>query len=274
MKINTLKNTVLALALAAFAGTSAQGATLSYTQGDLLMGFYATAGTGQTTNYVLNLGNFATYRDNSPGNSFNLSLGNVGADLTAIFGSGWDVRSDLFWGVFGHSGTTTGVDPANTLYAGQDAALGTGYTRAVSSQQGATINGNLNNIVGEYNGANSTANSNVGQSQDTTLFNNEWVTQANQNINGAFGRYDITEFNAVIGQDLNLYRMLRTTVADPDNGNATLGQGSLQGTFSISSGGVVSFSTIPEPSTYALIGLGLGGLTLLRRYKNKKTVKA
>ena len=112
-----LKNKTLAwlLALGAAAAlpmSSAQAASAA--NGDILVGFRATGGTGSTKNLVVNIG-AATALESATGT---VNLGNINADLTATYGSGWATRNNLFWGAVGTVGSFNpiGTNPAKTVY--------------------------------------------------------------------------------------------------------------------------------------------------------------
>src|SRR4051812_39247272 len=118
MKIPHLLSITLALVFAAvFALPSAQAQTpVTYTAGDLLLGFRASGGAGALQSYEVNLGQASIYRDAS--GAFTVSnLGNISADLVLLFGPNWFDRSDVFWSVSGTPGpTAAGGDSARTLY--------------------------------------------------------------------------------------------------------------------------------------------------------------
>src|SRR4051812_16953943 len=89
------------LASLIFAAPAAR-ATLPYNNGDLILGFRATGGTGATTNYEINLGNATLYTTAS--GTVTPTLGNLKADLDTIYGqgaTGWSTRGDVLWSVSG-----------------------------------------------------------------------------------------------------------------------------------------------------------------------------
>lgn len=126
----------------------ARGATVA--NGDILLGFRATDGTGSTKNLVVNLGSAATIE---AANS-NLNLGNLGPDLVATYGAAWNSRANLFWGAAGTTGSfqAIGAIPAKTIYG--SSALLTPWTRKNDSTQAAATN-KLVAAMTAFNGASS-----------------------------------------------------------------------------------------------------------------------
>lgn len=121
--------TFVALCTAVAATLSISRAELfTYTDGNLILGFQATAGTGSTKNVFFNLGSATGFRDN--GNQG--VLGNIGATLATVYGSDWYTRTDLYFGVianlnqqpnsgFGSRNPVNG-DPSRTFYISAAAA--------------------------------------------------------------------------------------------------------------------------------------------------------
>src|SRR5215207_6853970 len=103
------------LALAAPAGHSA----LNYTDGDLLLAFRASGGTGSASNYVVNLGTAVAFTNLAPGAVLQLDteLGNIKADLDALYGATWQTRADFFWSVSGVQKTAGDGFAINTMFA-------------------------------------------------------------------------------------------------------------------------------------------------------------
>ena len=137
----------LILAAAAMAcATQAASAAFTFNNGDLILGFQATSGTGSTQNVFFNLGSPIAYRNgtNPSGN-----IGNINTTMESVFGGGWYNRTDLYFGVVanlngnantgaGNRGVING-DPSRTFYlstAADSAGSGSLYAAgAYSSTQ-------------------------------------------------------------------------------------------------------------------------------------------
>jgi len=167
-----LKNKTLALLLALGAAAtlpvpSAQAA--SAVNGDILVGFRATSGTGSTKNLVVNLG-AATALESA---TAAVDLGNINADLTATYGSGWAARTNLFWGAVGATGSfdAIGTNPARTVYgsrAGYQAWL-----RANSASQAAVTN-KVVALMTAFNGASTAGVTHSNAVVQTASTSNSW----------------------------------------------------------------------------------------------------
>lgn len=138
----------LLLIVTAFAGciSSALGAPFAFTNGNLILGFQATGGTGSGRNVFVNLGSGTGFRDN--GNRG--ALGNIGTTLASVYGADWYTREDLYFGVIGNlnSNPNTGIgsaaavngDPSRTFYLSTAAASpGTGQLIPAGSYPGSSL---------------------------------------------------------------------------------------------------------------------------------------
>ncbi len=131
MKINSK---ILRSTLAALIGSCSTvlAAPFAFTNGDLILGFQAKTGTGANQNVFVNLGPATSLRDN--GNQG--TLANIGTTLTAVYGSDWYTREDVWFGVIGNLNGGTGVftpapvngDPGNTFYVSTATATIAGGT--------------------------------------------------------------------------------------------------------------------------------------------------
>ena len=89
------------------------------------------------------------------------------------------------------------------------------------------------------------------------------------------GGTEVSNAQGIDNTGLDLYWITNTNTGALDNGAAvtsTVGEGIYQGSFQISSAGVVSFNVtaVPEPSRALLAGLGLAGIAFRRRRSAKK----
>jgi hypothetical protein len=253
--------TFLPILLAATLVASAH-ATPTYNKGDLFLGFWSTT---SNTSYLVDLGNAGTFRDFS--GTETLSLGDIGTDLTAIYGSGWKTDSGVFWGVFGGTyNTVVNGDPLDTLYASMpESPIGIqaqGFQDKSSGGQ-QTPASKINSMGNTYAGLNVTDSSNSPVA----------VIEAN-GTSGSFGGYvsnggaaNFTYFNSAMGNfasgtagtALDLFRMQTSTLG------SDAPYGTYEGTFTISDSAVVTFSSVPEPSTVACLTFGGAFLLLLAR---------
>ncbi len=269
-----MKKTLLSLIAAGGIAASAAAATISgSTSGDLIVGFYTTSGTGNGTSLMIDVGSFTQFL---AGDSSTFSIGSVSvADLASTYSGGsptnWYDRTDLSWGVIGavkntQTGTVSGSTNSYGTAAGKDTLFATaqnGANNAASQSLGA------NAIQGLYtflNGKTSTTNSNtafVSASSSTT--SGSWAQVKDVAVNLDFkyfadnsvGVFTMPGASGTVTQDL--YETVATDVSGTTGGVYKLG------TLTLSSTGL-SFTAIPEPSTYAAIfGVLMLGFAAYRR---------
>ncbi len=257
----------------------AQAEAFNFSNGDLILAFQATSGTGSTQNLFFNLGSTTDIRDSG---GYIGSLGNLNTDLTTVFGADWFTRDDIWFGAFGNLNyqATSGIgskapvdgDPSRTVYVSRattginNSMAWTGY---VSSGLGtASINfsgleGNLTSLTATASGA-----AILDQTANPVEWNNSW-TNWNPTPGAAFGIFS-GGIQTSFGQSgsevyLDIQRILATTTGA--NPTGPVGTGEWMTTVKISSNGDISL--VPEPSSMALLGVaGLFAL-LRRRQKNK-----
>jgi autotransporter-associated beta strand protein len=106
-----MKKTIFA-AMIAIAGTtaiktaSAQAQSpLSYSAGNIFLGFRASGGQGAANSFLFNLGNFSSLNIVGPGAPAQQVV-DLGSELTTVFGDDWYTRSQVTWGIFGMTPTT------------------------------------------------------------------------------------------------------------------------------------------------------------------------
>lgn len=254
MKIKHIITTA-ALAIAAIAAPVAHAA-FSYVSGDLFLGFRQIG--NNTSDFLVNIGNGQTYRQaNDPLSPITLTLSNLSSTLDTIFNTtsgGWATNSNVRWGIFG----TTQNDAS-----GPDATARTLY---VSEPVGSAAPLNGSSAAQNVPASNMIAVKNYYQSlTESAVVNGSVGTPANANsfttrTSGTpFAFSNISPVIAPITTNLELFRL-------PTNVN---GPTTDEGTFSIS-GNTLTFTPVPEPSTYAFMFLGTVGFAYIAvRYFRK-----
>jgi hypothetical protein len=232
----------------AFTGSSAK-ATLTYTYGDLFLGFRDSSGTA-SQDYLVDIGQASQFTPS--GSSFTVVSG-LGADLATAFGSDWATNGNIHWSIYGttYDGTNSPVLYATnqepTVGTQSDAWLG----RSVSAQK-TTINGAFNTATLYYtdNGT-ATANEPKGTFQTasaTGSYNSFFQYPSGKDFN-VWTTIEGDFTNGTSGSVLDLYKI------DPVNGVAS----TYEGSFSLSSSGTLSYSptvaAVPEPSVVGLLGV-------------------
>ena len=228
----------------------AQAATSA--AGDLFLGVHATGGTGATQDYVVNIGPASQFLTGSA----TLTVKNINADLTLLYGGSWATRTDLFWGIVGSTGSFApiGDEPAKTLFATR-ARTGVGlpnlpWQRQSESSQGAATN-KINSLASAFNTSGSVGLTTANAVVRLTTSTNSWAsyqkggTIANSGpapgVSFAFFNPSIEGYPATNGLQpdatLDLFRMRPATATVPPGTN-----GDRLGSFALSGAGVVTFT--------------------------------
>ena len=253
----SLKTALLTVAAAALAPIANAA---EFANGDLLLGFRANGGAGATSTYVYNLGPATTYRD--AGGNITLP-DNIGTDLASIFGADWHSRADLHWGIVGVRssspfGPVVNGDPVRTIYASKaEPSFGTQSEPWVISGQ--TDRGSAANSIATFQnafaGATATGNSGNRGAIIPTSQPNDWTEFNPPQENVSFEAFNPTvEATFANGADknaLDLFRILNTSEGASPGG--TVGQGTYEGSFSISRNGAITFSVTPPTPQPALL---------------------
>src|SRR4051812_27356617 len=87
-------------AMAAFVCAVPTSAEAAYADGDVFLCFRATAGTGASTDYLVDIGP-ATQFTTATGRIHVDLGGDILADLTTTYGTNWNSRPDVRWSVVG-----------------------------------------------------------------------------------------------------------------------------------------------------------------------------
>jgi len=284
-----IKNKLRVLALAAgslaitMAGASA--ANSFYTPGDLVLFFQQEGGTN--TVYA-NLGNTATaFRGAGTGAADGVNQINfldINSTLVSAFGSGWATDTTLYAGlagVWGTSSSSTGLqngDPHRTLYVSAarnsvgtiGSADSTGWDLSLAGDtkmsDGATGMATQNNAFeNNYDAAQTVSPTGTSQIDAQNPFAGPGIqgNAFNNTFGGGVQQVGSASTIGTIGTGtgtaefaLDLWRIqAKNAVAGQVGFGEALRVGTYEGTVSVNTSGQVSFTAVPEPSTYALMGL-------------------
>ena len=260
----------ITLAAAAVMLAVPASAAITYNDGDIVLAVRATGGVGSTQTYLVDIGNVSQFTSSASISNINTlnSLGNIATDLENTFGTAagsttdWTNRSDLSWSLFGKNSNS----PASVWASAAETTVGTAPSawNALSGTARNSTKSSIASVTATFATATSTGNSagylqtnannsssyNYEVTNGATAFGtlSQWTTSK---LEGNFG-------NGTAGTALDLFAF--TNNSTPTD----------LGAFSISSGGVLSFtgasaSAAPEPSR-ALLGMaGMAAVFLRRR---------
>ena len=264
MNLFKLKASLLLLLGGLMTATTSQAA-LTYTAGDIFLGFRSTD-TNVTQSYLVNIGPGSTYRDATA--SFSVAVGNIASDLSTVFGSGWATDPKVYWGVVGtnstlSSGTVDG-DPSRTLYSslGSDGTIPmadlVGFSRQSSSTQGLPAVKIMNMKDNWLTYAASATANNAAITNAADSFSYTSYAGASQpfsyfasNMEGNFG-------SGATGTSLDLFRTAPRVGTTP-------ALGSYEGTFTITDTGALTFNIAGVPEPTGVVCLSLTGLAFAAR---------
>ncbi len=286
--ISSLPATI-AIAAALVFGAFSSSAAVTYSVGDLLLGFHTDAGVGSGTSFVFNLGSAASYKT-TPGAV--PVVNDLSAVLTSTYGNDWFSRTDLYWGIAGvrdasAAGSTRVIDGdaratnyisraasapgASAAWSLASGSMVISSAVSIATMQGAT--GPDLALVGGFEGATEAAGTSgrgVLQHEGTTL--NSW-DEFNPVNGNAFGNIFTGGIQGPLGTGstayLDLYRVVgrsasTATPTDP------VGQGRYITTFALNSQGLIATTPVPEAGAGLAAALVGCGAILRRRRKGKK----
>ena len=251
--MKTVKKALLStvIALVAFSAIpTSHAAPVTWVTGDVILGFEDAA---HSKNYLYDLGAGSTFASSVFAGTF--SSVNLNADLANVFGGDWatNASTGVSYGVFG-------LPSSKAIVYG---SVATGNTAPVLKASGA-----LSTTLSHYNALG------LGYNTDLTIPAQTWTLGVSQIVGTApdtgfatwsgnspsvqpFATYNVSFENLVSGK-IDVY--------------GTTGiLSTLEGTMQISQAGVFGVvAAVPEPSTYALCGLGAIAMIVAYRRKSKK----
>ena len=283
--MNTKSMTVAAL----LAGALAVSAHASPGPGDLVLGFQATGGTGATTNLEVDLGTIADYSATLAPGTYNIA--NLNTDLTSTYGT-WTSDANLSFAVVGSNnfggGNNAGF-PHRSIWASAYPYPATPYVDIASSGN-SSANGTITPLysafgsgtaLGDIDGSMVSLGSNTATLAAMTIGTGTAGSFTNQsNANSALGNFNVP--NALSSQLFEAANIGTSGAATEEifyyngsdlvGGNNTTdiqGGNGLTSYFTLNGNGELTFTVVPEPSTYAaLIGIAALGYALLRRRRS------
>ncbi len=269
----------LALAALLFSSTGLTSGQ-AIQNGDLIMGFRASARTGTDTNVFFNLGDPTTYRDGSNPTT----LGNIGSVLSTVFGDDWYTRQDLHFGAVANLsdklpqgapglGLPAPVkgDPSRTVYASRatttagQAPLFTGFDYQNLSEPTRDIS-SLESIFADLGAPTAEGAIILEAAVHEVAWRNSWTKHATNNSGYSFTAFPSVEQS--FGQPggtarIDIQRII--SIANGANPTGPVGSGQYVATISINSSGVITASKTTPPSggtfsTWATTNNVTGGL--------------
>jgi hypothetical protein len=195
-------------------------------------------------------------------------------DLVDTFGANWYTSTNLFWGAVSTTGrdvgTADGHAPVGTLWATAPANSFVFNQGSVFAQKAASPN--IEAVIavgaaGSLDGATSTTNSAYAAVIPGALAGS-WTAQDQKTLGTSFGYFNPTVDNTA---NIPLNGQVASDLYELQPTNAPNVAGTLLGELVLTQNGL-SFDVVPEPSTWVLVGFGLGASVMLRR--QRRTVRA
>jgi hypothetical protein len=244
-----------AAALFAVAAFTVRGAA-NY---DLVLGFDSSNST-ETTNFLIDIGQVADYA--APGT---YNLGNYSSSLTSLYGSDWYSANQVKWAAFGETKNTQGGSLYITSqWTSTTGTLGVDNSADYSATlKGSTVNGALGKVSQVYSSGVAGTSAEIGTLEIAKSSQNSFTTNAPFAMTATLVNNTLNS-DTINGASFSASDLYLVT----NNGTASAVSYSLLGTFAVYGNGDITFTVIPEPSTYAVIlgALTIGFVALRRRF--------
>ena len=239
----------------------------------VVLGFRASLGTGAAKNLIVSLGSVDQLLGvNGSGAAYRAEF-NLSSALSATFGSDWS-RSTVLWGAFGSQNNPGNIYDNNSVIASAYAESLTEEQAGVNQDAAFAISGIQGNLAVSaiFGSGLSTGFANATAGANSLYDGYAWASM-DASSGGSWSAYNSGpgSFNYFSGEqnwttDTTL-RLAQYNPYGPDSGNPVATLDDMKLSINTTSG-VVTVETIPEPSTYALMGLGLLGMILAVRRRN------
>lgn len=272
----------------------------TYNNGDVFLGFRRD---GAANTLAVNLGSATKFLTTAyggtatPGSSFNVQFGvipgtsspvfSLNTDLTGVFTSSWTNNpvngTGVRWAVVGLSGNTSSGIPgytARTLFVTRERTAPGTPTSIPADRLDIgdfdTFSSAFNSFVQGTGGSafknqSSTTNSSVAYIGAANGADN-WGTRINEASEGSFGLgsgYEVEQtFGAFSGPTVSVLDLW----ISPNEGSTTIpfNENTFLGSFTLNNAGQLSFTAVPEPSAYALLGLSAVGAFFWRLRQRRR----
>lgn len=268
------------MVLAALCGSSAMAQ--NFANGDLIAALgNGSPGGGATDPFhydlLVDLGPISQFQFTSvpQGTTYTYDLSAV---LTSAFGSS-TVNSGIYWTVFGVNDTTAGSYNSSVTQSSYS-TVWTSLARFNPSIKTVTphVSGNSDSQALALSDVQTIVNLNNPSQAGAGLI----VSLANVGSSSAVKvRADLGGFTDTIGSDGNLNgdwgnNILNIGVGTSDlyqsnPGNSITDNQIYYGNVALNSAGLLTVTTVPEPSTWAVLGIGFFGLFAIRRFQHRNT---
>ncbi|NDC37442.1 MAG: PEP-CTERM sorting domain-containing protein [Proteobacteria bacterium] len=252
-----MKKTLLLLSLiGGLASASAATYNISDQDNNLFLGFYA-ADEVSTKSVLINLG---TSADVFKG--FTLDLSSASSALSSAYGTNWFNNSQVYWGLIGYDGAYGNYGSVYVARPTIQPLLNTDVlgSTALTEDQYWTLSDKIGALVNAHNAGAAVFSQVLGSAGNTHQIS---IMDNGGSTFNVLANANFSSFTSAVYEQITGGLSIQQFTYDGSSSFPT----AFDGTFGniTQAGGVIT--VVPEPSTYAL--LGLGGLLLIMAYRRR-----